>query len=193
LKQLYDILEFNQQFVEQKKYEPFTTTKFPDKQMAIVSCMDTRLVELLPRSMNLRNGDVKIIKNAGAIIAHPFGSIMRSLIVAVYQLKVHEIYVIAHLDCGMSEINGEDLLQTIQSRGIKPEVIKTLERAGINLKQWLTGFGNVEDNVKNSVNLIKEHPLMPADLPVHGLVIDPKTGRLDLIIDGYKAVESGEV
>jgi carbonic anhydrase len=189
LKQLYDILEFNQQFVEQKKYEPFTTTKFPDKKMVIVSCMDTRLVELLPRSMNLRNGDVKIVKNAGAVITHPFGSIMRSLIVAVYQLQANEIYVIAHLDCGMSQNNGEDLLQTIQSRGIDPKIMKTLESAGINLKQWLTGFDNVYDNVKNSVSLIKEHPLMSPDIPVHGLVIDPGTGRLNLVIDGYEAIK----
>ena len=51
--------------------------------MVIISCMDTRLVELLPKAMNMRNGDVKIIKVAGAVISHPFGSIMRSILVAV--------------------------------------------------------------------------------------------------------------
>jgi carbonic anhydrase len=131
---------------------------------------------------------VKIIKNAGAVIPHPFGSIMRSLIVAVYQLQAHEIYVIAHLDCGMSKSNGEEILQKIRSRGVDAKVIQTLERAGIDLKHWLTGFDDVYENVKNSVKLIKEHPLMPVDIPVHGLVIDPKTGRLDLVIDGYHAV-----
>jgi carbonic anhydrase len=50
--------------------------------MAILSCMDTRLVELLPHAMNMRNGDVKIIKSAGALVAHPFGSIMRRMFIA---------------------------------------------------------------------------------------------------------------
>ena len=55
---LQDILEFNKEFV-QEKYEPFITTKYPDKRIVVLSCMDTRLVELLPKAMNLRNGDVK--------------------------------------------------------------------------------------------------------------------------------------
>lgn len=187
--QLYEILEYNKSFVANKEYEQFATTKFPDKQMVIVSCMDTRLVELLPQSMNLRNGDVKIIKNAGAIISHPFGSIMRSLVVAIYQLQAQEIFVISHYDCGMDQNNGEELLQKIQDRGVHAEVIETLENAGIDLTNWLTGFDNVIDNVKNSVNLIKKHPLIPADIPVHGLIIDPKTGRLDLVIDGYANIK----
>ena len=42
--------------------------------------MDTRLMELLPKALNLKNGDAKIVKNAGATIMHPFGSIIRSII-----------------------------------------------------------------------------------------------------------------
>ncbi len=49
--------------------------------------MDTRLVELLHKALNLKNGDVKIVKNAGAIINNPFGSIMRSLLIAVYEFE----------------------------------------------------------------------------------------------------------
>src|SRR5699024_12234357 len=78
---LHDALpiSFNQRFVEEKKYEEFTTTKYPNKKLVILTCMDTRLVELLHKALNLKNGDVKIVKNAGAIINNPFGSIMRSL------------------------------------------------------------------------------------------------------------------
>lgn len=186
MNQLYKILEFNRQFVEKKAYEPFATTKLPDKKMVIFSCMDTRLIELLPHSMNLRNGDVKMIKNAGAIITHPFGSIMRSLLVAVYRLQAEEIYVISHHDCGMAQINGKELIADMIARGIDASVVDTLSHAGIHLENWLTGFESVVDNVKNSVNMIKNHPLMLRGVPVHGLVIDPVTGRLDLVIDGYK-------
>ena len=71
--------------------------------MVIISCMDTRLVELLPKAMNMRNGDVKIIKVAGAVISHPFGSIMRSILVAVYELGADEVCVVGHHDCGMAK------------------------------------------------------------------------------------------
>ncbi|MBW7456358.1 carbonic anhydrase, partial [Paenibacillus sepulcri] len=66
------LMEFNKQFVEQKQYEAYLTDRFPEKKIAILSCMDTRLSELLPRALNLRNGDAKIIKNAGAILTQPF-------------------------------------------------------------------------------------------------------------------------
>ena len=55
------------------------------------TCMDTRLVDLATKSLNLAQGDVKVVKNAGAILTHPFGSVMRSLIMAVYMLKADEI------------------------------------------------------------------------------------------------------
>lgn len=69
--------------------------------------MDTRLVELLPHALNLRNGDVKIVKNAGALVSHPFGSIMRSILVAVYELQADEVCVIGHHDCGAGKLQAE--------------------------------------------------------------------------------------
>ena len=42
------IIEYNKSFVEQKGYEKYLTDKYPDKKLAVLSCMDTRLTELLP-------------------------------------------------------------------------------------------------------------------------------------------------
>ncbi|MDV6379310.1 carbonic anhydrase, partial [Sporosarcina sp. GW1-11] len=102
---LSEIMIFNESFVEDKKYEEFVTTKFPNKRIVILTCMDTRLIELLPKAMNLKNGDAKIIKSAGAIITHPFGGLMRSVLVAVYELQADEVYVVGHHDCGMGSID----------------------------------------------------------------------------------------
>ena len=66
------ILEHNRRFVAEKGYERFITDKFPDKKLAIVTCMDTRLTELLLAALGLRNGDAKIIKNAGGTVLNPF-------------------------------------------------------------------------------------------------------------------------
>ena len=80
------ILNFNKEFVASGEYMRFETSKYPDKKIAIVTCMDTRLVELLPAALGIRNGDVKMIKNAGGTITNPFDSTVRSLLVAVYEL-----------------------------------------------------------------------------------------------------------
>ncbi|WP_043934026.1 beta-class carbonic anhydrase [Bacillus sp. EB01] len=182
---LNEILEYNKHFVENKEYEKFQTTKFPNKKAVILTCMDTRLLELLPKAMNLSNGDVKLIKNAGALIAHPFGSIMRSILVAVYELQADEVFVIGHYDCGMNSLKAETMMEKMKARGVKQETLDTLDYSGIEITSWLHGFDNVTESVKHSVETIKKHPLMPADVNVHGLVIDPETGRLDLVVEGY--------
>ena len=42
-----DLLSYNEEFVKNKGYEPYQTSKYPDRRLAIVTCMDTRLIELL--------------------------------------------------------------------------------------------------------------------------------------------------
>lgn len=182
---LSEILDHNARFVKNREYEPFRTDGLPDKRLAVLTCMDTRLVELLPRAMNIRNGDAKVIKNAGAIVSHPFGSVMRSLMVAVYELTAAEIAVIGHYGCGMTGLSCSSVLEKAIARGISQETLRTLEHSGVNLKQFLSGFDSPEDGVRRSVEVIRNHPLLPQDLPVHGLMISPETGKLDLIIDGY--------
>jgi len=183
---LNEILDYNKHFVEEKKYEQFITTKFPDKKMVILTCMDTRLFELLPKSMNLKNGDVKIVKSAGAVINHPFGGIMRSLIVAIYELNADEVYIIGHYDCGMSAIEPQKILEKMKTRGITEETIDMMRYSGVNLDEWLRGFDDVTESIRHSVNMVRNHPLMDGAVPVHGLVIDPTTGKLDLVVDGNK-------
>ncbi|GAB7387799.1 carbonic anhydrase [Bacillaceae bacterium] len=191
MKRLYEILEYNRAFLERKEYEKYQTTKFPNKKMVILSCMDTRLTELLPRAMNLKNGDAKLIKNAGAVITHPFGSIMRSILVAVYELQAEEVFVIGHYGCGMGNIQPRETLRKMKERGIAEETFSTLAYAGIDLESWLHGFDSVTESVRKSVELVRNHPLLPSDIAVHGLVIDPETGKLDLVVDGYQTYQGG--
>jgi carbonic anhydrase len=184
---LSDILSHNASFVASREYEQYRTDRFPDKKLVIVTCMDTRLVELLPRAMNVRNGDVKLIKNAGAIVSHPFGSVMRSILVAVYDLGAAEVAIVGHHGCGMTGLSCARILDKAQARGVSPRMIDTLSRAGIDLQKWLTGFERVEDGVRQSVDLVRNHPLLPKDIPVHGLIICPETGKLDILEEGYGA------
>jgi carbonic anhydrase len=188
-----EILEHNAQFVARKEYERYQTDRFPNKRVAIIACMDTRLVELLPRAMNLGQGDAKVIKAAGAIVSHPFGSVMRSVIVAVYELGAAEVAVVGHYGCGMTGLDCARVLEKARQRGVTPEVLATLQNAGIDLSRWLSGFATPQDGVRSSVNLIRSHPILPRDVPVHGLMIDPETGKLDLLINGYDHNASGQL
>ncbi len=175
------LLAYNKDFVENNKYEPYVSDKYPNKKIAILSCMDTRLVELLPAALGLKNGDVKLIKNAGAVISTPFGSVMRSLLVAVYDLGVDEILVIGHSDCGMLTLNSEKMQQKMLARDISQETIDLVKYCRREFDSWLSGFASVEESVKDSVSKIRQHPLIPKDVAVYGLVMDPHTGKVDLV------------
>lgn len=178
-----EILSFNKNFVENGEYEKFVTTKYPNKKTAILSCMDTRLTELLPAAMNFKNGDIKIIKNAGAMISHPFGSVMRSLLVAIYELQVEEVLVVGHYDCGMQALRPESMMEKMRARGVDARELELIEYCGIDIKQWLKGFDSPEESVRETVRVIKTHPLIPADVLVSGFLMDPHTGRLDVVVE----------
>lgn len=173
-----ELLAFNREFVNNKGYEKYITNKYPDKKIAIVSCMDTRLTELLPAALGIKNGDVKIIKNAGAIISHPFGSVIRSLLVAIYELGVEEVMIIGHTDCGAKHMNSEQMIQRMKERGISNEHIEMMRYCGIDFDSWLRGFDTAESSVRETVGQIYRHPLIPSDITVRGFVINSVTGEL---------------
>lgn len=177
-----EILKFNQSFVQNQEYEKYLTSKFPDKKVAIVSCMDTRLTELLPAALGLKNGDAKIIKNAGGIISHPFGSAMRSLLIGIYELDVQEILVVGHTDCGARHTDSQKMIEKMNEHGITDANIDLVKYCGIDFDTWLGGFEDLESSIKNSVELIQKHPLVPEGVMVYGLIIDSITGELTRII-----------
>lgn len=176
-----EILKHNRQFVASKGYERYATSKYPDKKIAIVTCMDTRLVELLPAALGIKNGDVKMIKNAGGVITNPFDSTMRSILVAVYELGVEEVMIIGHTNCGVQGMNAGEMLHLMRERGIDEEHITLMQHCGINLDRWLDGFTETAEAIGETVDLVRNHPLMTRDVRVAGYIMDSETGALEQV------------
>ena len=176
---LEEILEFNKKFVENRGYEKYITNKYPDKKIAILSCMDTRLTLLLPAALGLRNGEVKMVKNAGGVVSSPYDTSVRSLLIAVLELGVEEIMVIGHTDCGVCGMQPAKLLEDLVERGIPESVLRQVGEDHVDLLEWLSGFACVEQAVSNSVRILREHPLMPKHVEIHGFIMDTETGKLN--------------
>ena len=171
-----DILQFNKRFVAEKAYEPFITDKYPAKKLAILTCMDTRLTVLLQEALGLKNGDAKIIKNAGGLILSETDSAIRSLLVGIYELGVKEVMVIHHSTCGACHMSYEEFKPHMLEHGISESVLKEWEAKGID--SWLEGFHDTEASVRKTVAAIVNHPLVPKDVVVRGFIIDSVTGEL---------------
>ena len=172
------MLEYNRVFVDHEMYRRYATTKYPDRRIAILSCMDTRMTELLPAALGIQNGDVKLIKNAGGRVLHPYGSVIFSLLVAIYELGVDTILVIGHDDCGGRALDGKEMIAKMREKGISDDVIEHIDANHKNLEEWLTGFGDICASVQSTVDVIKEHPLIHKDVEVLGFVMNPETGAV---------------
>lgn len=185
-----DLMEFNRRFVESRGYEPYITTKYPDRKLAIVTCMDTRLTELLLAALGLRNGDAKIIKNAGGVISSPFSAEVRSLLVGIYELGVEDVMVIGHTDCGAQHISGQEMVGAMRSRGISDRAIEACRYFDVDFDKWLCGFDSVEESVRSSVDILRRHPLIPGDVRIGGFIIDSLTGELRRVCRGQSILRS---
>lgn len=172
------MLQYNQVFVDNELYLKYTTSKYPDRKIAILSCMDTRMTELLPAALGLKNGDVKMIKNAGGLISHPYGSVIFSLLVAIYELGVDTILVVGHDDCGGRALDGKAIVEKMKAKGITQDALDEAGRNHRNPVEWLTGFGDVCQAVEKTANIIQTHPLIHSGVEVYGFVMNPETGEV---------------
>ena len=145
-----EMLAYNKQFVAEKRYEQYAASKYPNKKIAILTCMDTRLVELLPAALGI-------------------------------ELGVEEIMVIGHTDCGVQHIDSDIMIHHMKQRGISQESIDLMKYCGIDFEKWLAGFDTVEQSVTDTVETIRNHPLMPHDIRIGGYVIDSITGEVSTV------------
>lgn len=89
-------------------------TPRPERKLAILMCMDTRLSI---RMLDLKEGDARIIRNAGGIVTD---DALRSLIVSHYLLATKEFMVINHMDCGLMHTSRQGLrTRVFSSRLVK--------------------------------------------------------------------------
>ena len=172
---LENVLEDNKKFVE--NFEGEEMSHHAAKKLAILTCMDCRLIDFFEPALGLERGDAKIVRNAGNSIVGE--DAIRSIGAALYNLGCEEVLVVGHTECGMAGADAEALKEKMLARGIAEEDI-----AKYDLAEWIGGFEDEEENVKNVVEKIKNHPLIP-DVPVHGLILDIVTGELKVLVDGY--------
>jgi carbonic anhydrase len=152
----------------------------PGRHFAILTCMDARLDPA--KYAGLSEGDAHVIRNAGGRASD---DAIRSLVISYKLLGTREWFVIHHTDCGMETFNDEIM------RGLLASSLKT---ASVDANGWHDGgegpgstegkhiaWLTIQDqpaSVLEDVLRIKNHPLVPSDIPVYGYIYDCKSGRL---------------
>jgi carbonic anhydrase len=152
----------------------------PSRHLAILTCMDARLDPA--KFAGLSEGDAHVIRNAGGRASD---DAIRSLVISHKLLGTREWLVIHHTNCGMEFFTNEIMrgllgksLETarLTSKGFEDVGRGPGSREGEYI-EWLT-IANQEQSVRDDVQRIHEHPLVPADIAIYGYIFDVKSGRL---------------
>src|SRR6267142_2376262 len=134
----------------------------PAKKLAVVACMDARIV--VSRILGLEEGDAHVIRNAGGVITDDE---IRSLAISQRLLATEEIILIHHTDCGMLTFTDDEFKRSVQDdTGIKPE--------------WAAeAFPDLDEDVRQSLRRIEASPFVTKHESVRGFVFDVATGKLN--------------
>jgi len=178
---LDEILAANAAFVAQHTLP--TISNRPHRQVAVVTCMDTRLVGMFEEALGLRRGEAIELRTAGATLeagGEISGDLVRSLAGAIYLLGVREVLVIGHTDCGLSHVDHAQVVTSMQALGVDTARAFAALGGEERLGTWLGGFSDVRANTIRVARALRATPLLPR-IPIHALVIDILTGRLEVL------------
>lgn len=152
----------------------------PARRFAILTCMDARLDPA--KYAGLSEGDAHVIRNAGGRASD---DAIRSLVISYKLLGTKEWFVVHHTDCGMEFFTDEVmrglLASSLETAALGPDGFHDVG-AGPgstegNYIDWLT-ISDQQGAVVDDVRRIRNHPLVPAGIPVYGYVYDVRSGRL---------------
>ena len=179
------IVEANHRAVAGDKSAGLHTADFADSLPVIaLTCIDPRLNPLMPAVLGIPEEQFIWLRNAGNIIFDPMSSMMRTLALACAIKGGREIAIIGHTDCRVIKTSMVDLIGRFNALGV--------ERARLpeNLNEFFGLFASERQNVIKGVDFVRSSPLIGAKVPVHGLLVDISTGKLEWLVNGYQALSA---
>jgi carbonic anhydrase len=133
----------------------------PSRQLAIVTCMDSRLDVFA--ALGLRDGEAHVLRNAGGVITD---DVIRSLAVSQRRLGTHEVMLIHHTDCGMQKLTDDGFRAELQ------------EATGVSPAFAIESFADPETDVRQSILRVRRSVFLLYRDEVRGFVYDVDTHRL---------------
>jgi carbonic anhydrase len=152
----------------------------PARHFTILTCMDARLDPA--KYAGLSEGDAHVIRNAGGRASD---DALRSLVISYKLLGTAEFFVVHHTDCGMlyftDEVMRNLLASSLETAQLTPEGFRDVGKGPGSTEgefiDWLTMKDNAAAVVAD-VRRIRDHPLIPKSIPIHGFIYDVRTGAL---------------
>src|SRR5213594_1083953 len=179
------IIEANQRTGAGETKADLNASQFADAlPLVALTCIDPRLNRLIPEMLGVPEELFIWLRNAGNIITGPLSSTMRSLTLACAVKGGKEIALIGHSDCQVGKTTMLKVTDAFRAMGV--------DRAKLpeNLNEYFGLFASERQNVIRGAEIVRQSPLIGAKVPVHGLLIDVQTGKLEWVVNGYQTLDA---
>src|SRR5213083_161738 len=177
------IIEANQRAVAANAKADLNASEFADAlPLVALTCIDPRLNRLIPEMLGVPEEHFIWLRNAGNIITGPLSSTMRSLALACAIKGGKEIALIGHTDCLVCKSTMLKLTDSFRTLGVDRSKLPE------NLNEYFGLFASERQNVIRGAEIVRQSPLIGATIPVHGLLIDVHTGKIEWLVNGYQTL-----
>src|SRR6266700_3529279 len=149
-----------------------------------LTCIDPRLNALFPNVLGLPGEQFIWLRNAGNIVTAPLSSTLRSLALACAVKGGREIAIIGHTDCRVGKTTTMELIDRLRALGVERHLLPE------NLNEYFGMFASERQNVIKAADFVRHSPLIGPKIPVHGLLVDIQTGKLEWLVNGYQSLET---
>lgn len=166
------LIEGNLKFQEELRKNPniIQNRTIPRYPFLILTCMDPRID--VYRIFQLNPGDVFILRNAGNIYTE---DVLRSILIAIHEYKIKHIFILGHLDCGMTKVSLESIFQKLEKHTLK-HILRNYSNTFLGLQRYFRNFANEVKNIENQIIWFRESKFVPSDLTISGMLYDPSSG-----------------
>jgi carbonic anhydrase len=146
-----------------KHHNPSLADK-PAPKVAIITCMDPRLNELLER-FDIKPADADLIRNVGTVVTD---DVVRSLMFSIHVLGVKEIMIVGHTGCGSEMFTDESFEKHLHER----TGVLAVSPAKFHF------YTDVNEATRKQMLKLRSHPWVPSEIVIRGFVLNLATGEL---------------
>ena len=152
--------------------------------LVALTCIDPRLNPLMPQVLGVPQEEFICLRNAGNIVTSSTSSTCRSLALACAVKGGKEILIIGHSDCQVAKTTTMQLLERLRALGVERHLLPD------NLNEFFGIFASERQNVHKAVEFVRQSPLIGPKIPVHGLMVDINSGKLEWLVNGYESLST---
>ncbi|RAK20541.1 carbonic anhydrase [Anoxybacillus vitaminiphilus] len=153
----------------------------------VVAEVHERMEKKLPEIIQTTPEDIVWLPSHRAVISHSYGCLIRNIVMNIFHFPITDIFVVGEKTTNQQPVSKSIFKKWLEKEKIYEDTSNTIDyllkyTLGQSLFEWFQGAETIEENVRNSVSLLQNHPLIPKRILTHGILVDLEESKMDVIL-----------